>query len=385
KAGLPGVAAALVLEPARSEPEQPRRLVVRFHVRDHLLHELVLRDLDAERLALLGVAHARVAARPNQARGACRHRVATLIEREHRDLEPFAGTPDHILFGNFNPVHDEIPGVPGEDAPLLFQRAAREAFERALDDERAHPGGVALLLLLQVGPGDHEEVVGDIRQRDPRLLAVQDVPVALLDGRRLDRARVAARARLGQAVARELVALGLRREVSLLLIVRAPGEQCQAVQADVHGHDHAQRRVEVLELLARNPEGHVVHAGSAVLLRHADAEQTQGLQPRHDALAIEVVRAVVFADVRRDVAGAPLPDRLLEQTVLVGEVEADHAEGLRKRISRWLFLSRNESETRSPENSSMMSRLSSVDWRLRSAGYARARRFTPSSETMNLL
>ena len=40
------------------------------------------------------------------------------------------------------------------------------------------PGGIALLLLLEVGPGEDEEVVGDVGERNPALLAVQDVAVA---------------------------------------------------------------------------------------------------------------------------------------------------------------------------------------------------------------
>jgi hypothetical protein len=39
---------AAVLQPAGAQPQQPRRLVVRLHLRDHLLHQLVLTDLDAE-------------------------------------------------------------------------------------------------------------------------------------------------------------------------------------------------------------------------------------------------------------------------------------------------------------------------------------------------
>src|SRR5262249_44104887 len=63
QAGLAGVAQTLVLEPARADPQQARGLIVRFHLRDHLLHELVLADLHAEGPALPGVFDARVAAR----------------------------------------------------------------------------------------------------------------------------------------------------------------------------------------------------------------------------------------------------------------------------------------------------------------------------------
>ena len=151
-------------------------------MRDHFLDELVLRDLDAERLALERVLGARVAAGADQPGRAGGHRVAALVEREHRDLEALALPADEVLGRHLDVVHLEEAGVAGEDAPLLRERAAREALERALDDERAEPAGIALLLLLRVRPGEHEEVVGDVRQRDPHLLAGEDVAIALLDG-----------------------------------------------------------------------------------------------------------------------------------------------------------------------------------------------------------
>jgi hypothetical protein len=133
------VALALVLEPARSQPQQARRLVVRLHLRDHFLDQLMLADLDAERLALLGVFHARVAARTNQTRGARGDGKAPLVQREHRDLETLARSTDQVLFRHLDLVHLEEAGIAGEDAPLLLHRAAREPFERPLDDEGAQP------------------------------------------------------------------------------------------------------------------------------------------------------------------------------------------------------------------------------------------------------
>ena len=125
---------------ARAQPEQPRRLVVGLHLRDHLLHQLVLADLDAEGLALLRVLRAGVAAGADQAGGAGGHRVAPLIEREHRDLEALARLADEVLRRHLDVVHLEEAGVAGEDAPLLLERAAREALEGALDDEGADAG-----------------------------------------------------------------------------------------------------------------------------------------------------------------------------------------------------------------------------------------------------
>ena len=104
------------------------------------------------------------------------------------------------------------------------------------------------------------------------------------DRGRLNAARVAAGGRLGQAVGRELVALRLRHQILLLLLFGAPRQQRQTVEARVHRHDHAQRRVDVLQLLAGQAEADVVHAGAAVLLRHRDAQQAQPLHAADDEL-----------------------------------------------------------------------------------------------------
>src|SRR4029078_8742835 len=171
-----------------------------------------------------GVADARVAARVAETGGARSNGEAALIQRKHRDLEAFAFTTQQILLRHLDAVHREVAGIACEDAPLFLDRTARKTLERSLHDERADAGGIPLLLLLQIRPREHQEVVRDIRQRDPALLAAHEVPVTLLDGRRLNRARVAARARLGEPVAGNLAALGLGHEVALLLVLRAPGQ-----------------------------------------------------------------------------------------------------------------------------------------------------------------
>ena len=84
------------------------------------------------------------------------------------------------------------------------------------------PDGSRSLLLLVIRPGDNEEVVRDVGERDPRLLPVQHVPIALFHGGRLDGADVAARARLGQRVAGDHLSLRLRDQVLLFLLPRFP-------------------------------------------------------------------------------------------------------------------------------------------------------------------
>ena len=164
-----------------------------------------------------------------------------------------------------------------------------------------------------------------------------------------------------------LLPLRLRHQVSLFLGLGAPGEEREAVEPGVHRQDDAERRIHVLELFAREAQADVVEAGAAVLLRHAHAQEPQLRHAAEDAVAVEAVIAIELADARRHFPGRPLANRLLDQPLFVREVEADHA-GLRKRISRRLFWSRNESDTRSVGNSRMMSRLSRMVCRERAAG-----------------
>ena len=48
--------------------------------------------------------------------------------------------------------------------------------------------------------------------------------------------------------------------------------------------------------------------------------------PAEHAVAIEAVLPIGLPDVRRDLARGPFADRLLEQLLFVGQVEADHSE-----------------------------------------------------------
>ena len=195
------------------------------------------------------------------------------------------------------------------------------------------PEGSRCFFFSRSRPGEDEEVVGDVGQRDPHLLAGQEVAVAFLDRDRLDAAHVAARGRLGQAVGGDLLPLRLRHEIPLLLILGAPRQQREAVQAGVHRDDDAQRRVDVFELLADDPEADVVHARAAVLGRNGTAQQAHLGHLRQNA-RVEAVLAIELADPRRHLASGPLPDRLLQQALLFGQIEINHECVLRP--STWL-------------------------------------------------
>src|SRR5262249_19179191 len=142
----------VVLQPAGAQPQQAGSLIVRLHLRDHFLHELVLADFDAEGLAIFRVADARIAARSNEAGGTGRDCEAALVEREHRDLEALARPANEILSGDLDVLHLEEPRIARENAPFLLQSSARKALERPLDDERTDAGGIAQLFLLEIAP-----------------------------------------------------------------------------------------------------------------------------------------------------------------------------------------------------------------------------------------
>ena len=318
--GLAGVAPALVLQPAGPQPEQPGGVVVGDHLGDHLLHELVLADGLPEGLALPGVADRRVEAGPDETGGPGRHRVTAVLEREHGDPESLALLPEAVLGRDLDAVHREAARVAGQDPPLLLDRVGAEALEAPLHDEGAEAAVVAPLLLLLVGPGEDDEMVGHVGEADPDLLAVQHVPVALADRGRLDAHRVASRVGLGEAIGGYLLPPRLGGEVSLLLLVGAPAPQRHRVEADVDGHDHPQMGVDVFQLLAHEAEAQVVHAGPAPFLRDADAQQVQVGHPLQEA-ALEAVLPVEVVDPRRHLAACPVADGLPDRLVLLRQLE----------------------------------------------------------------
>ena len=134
------------------------------HLGDHLLDQLVLADLLAERLALVGVARRGVEAGLGEPDGAGRDGEPALVDGAHRDEEALALLADPVLLGHEHVVEVDQPGVAGPDAELAVERAGRQARHPALEQERGH----ALVLLRAVDRGEDEEVVGDVGQARSR-------------------------------------------------------------------------------------------------------------------------------------------------------------------------------------------------------------------------
>ena len=124
EAGLARVPLAAVLEPRCLTAQQPARLNTGAHFGDHLLDQLVLADLLAKRLALVGVLERRIEARLGEAHRAGRNREAALVDRAHRDREALAFLADAVLGGHANVVEVDLAGIAGMDAELGFDGAA---------------------------------------------------------------------------------------------------------------------------------------------------------------------------------------------------------------------------------------------------------------------
>ena len=137
-------------------------------------------------------------------------------------------------------------------------------------------------------------------------------------------AGVGADAGLGQPERRELLAPRLRDEPALALLLGPPLEERQRVEPDVDALDDTERGVGTLELLAQDREAEVVHPGAAVGLRDRRAEEPELAHPRED-LAMDLALLVPLADVRQDLGLGEGADALLDEAVLVGQGEVDHA------------------------------------------------------------
>ncbi len=179
---------------------------------------------------------------------------------------------------------------------------------------------IAGLFLVHVGPGQDEEAVGHVGQGDPHLLAVQDVVVAFPPGGSLHADHVGTSVGFGHAEGADVLALGQRHQIFLFLLLGAPLEYAQAAQAHVNAHDHPCRGVHSFQFLAGQAQGDVVHAGSSVVDRHADAQQSLGGHLGQQR-AVEGLFPVVFLDFGGNFPFGELPHRLADHFVLFSECE----------------------------------------------------------------
>src|SRR5262249_19665063 len=122
---------------------------------------------------------------------------AAAVERVHRDAETFARLAEEVLLRHARVLEQNLGRRRRADAGLLLVLADRDARRVARDEERAD---ALRLRRARVGARVDDEHARDAAVRDPDLRAVQDPGVAVELRGRLQRGRVGAGVRLGEAV-----------------------------------------------------------------------------------------------------------------------------------------------------------------------------------------
>ena len=177
-------------------------------------------------------------------------RAALVQQRRHRHLPARADIAHRVLHGHLDVGEEDL--VELRLAGDLAKRPDVDA-RRVHVDEQIGQAGVALAV--RVAAGDEDAPVGDVRERRPDLLAVDDEVTVLPAGARAHRGQVGARTRLGEALAPDLLGGEDLLEVLLLLGVgavrddRRPGHP-EADHAEVRGCFGARHLLEEDRLVA---------------------------------------------------------------------------------------------------------------------------------------
>ncbi len=144
--------------------------------------------------------------------------------------------------------------------------------------------------------------------------------VAVLDGGRPHRRRVAARAGLGQAPRGQLLALRERHQVLLLLLFGAEHRDVRGTEPVVRGHRQRHARIDARELFDADAVVDGAHAGAAVGLGELDAHQAEVGQLRQQFLG-KVLRFVPLHDVGPNFGFGEFANALAKERLLVGQRE----------------------------------------------------------------
>ena len=142
--------------------------------------------------------------------------------------------------------------------------------------------------------------------------------VAVAVGARGDRAGVRADVRLREAEAAEALAARERLQILLLLRVGAERVERPADHRVLHADDRRCRAVARGDLLQRDGERHVVHAGAAEPLGHDHPERPERAE-RMQRFARKAVLAVPVRRMGRELRLREGPDRVAHEALLLGQ------------------------------------------------------------------
>ena len=171
-----------------------------------------------------------------------------------------------------------------------------------------------------VGLGHQHDEVGTVAVGDERLGPVDDVLVTVAHRSRLDPRDVGARVGLGDAQAGDLLAPDGRRQVTLLLILGAEGENRGSGHVGVDGDAHGQAaRVRLGHLLGQHEVAVVVAALAAVALGHRQTQEAELSHAREDPVLEGLLLPAL--GVGGELLLHEAPDRLAQPVMVLGEDE----------------------------------------------------------------
>jgi len=191
-----------------------------------------------------------------------------------------------------------------------------------MDDEEAHTLiAVALVFAhLRPGIGQHRVKVGIGGAGNKRLPAVEDVIVAIADGRGLDAGHVGTGFRLSHAIGAQLTT-GHAAAVFILLRLAAGNHDRQNPQA-IHADRRADARTTPRQFLGDEALLEQAQAQSAIGLADGHRRQSQLLRLAHDGPWI-LMRLVVVLGLRRYLIAGEIARQLLNHLVLFIQSEVD--------------------------------------------------------------
>ena len=242
--------------------------------------------------------------------------------------KPSPSPPTRLADGHPDLVEIDLRGRLRMPAELLLIGAEADARHVLFDDQRADALGTVF------AGADHGDVDFILAAaRNERLGAGHDIMVAVLDRLGLERRRVGARRRLGQAIARDLLHRDQRGEIFLLQLVGAEAvdhparhivdrdEGAGAGAAIGHGL-HDQRRFKPSQ------------ADSAAFLADIDRAEAE-LGGLADRVAREDMLLVPFGGERRDRVGGEFLRHFLDLALVVGQVELVHGQAPSRRFETY--------------------------------------------------
>ena len=291
-------------------------LELHAHVGEHELQALELADGLAELLALLDVAQRVVQRALRDADRLGADGDAGVVEGAQRDLQALALGAHEPVGRDARVGEVQLAGRAALDAELALGLAEVEALVALLDDERRD---VAAALAVGVGNREHGVELRLAGVGDPRLLAVEEVVVAVLGRPGAHGGGVRTGLALGQAVGEHRLAARHGRQVLALDLLAAPEDDRHRAEL-VDGRDERGRAAHPRDLLDDDAGRERVGPHTVVLLgdvRRVEVGGDEGVE----RLAREPALLVDLGGVGGDLALADRANGLAQRLVVLGGLE----------------------------------------------------------------